>query len=65
MLKNLCNRCEEASWTTECLPIVVRACGYIGDRLPTLLTGLGFNSKEKNKLIKEIQSTAEKKSGYG
>ena len=60
--EDLCNRCEEVGWAPECLPIEVGARGYIGRRLPALLTGLGFNSKEKNNLIKEIQSTAEKAS---
>ena len=60
--EELCQRCEDEGWVTECLPIEVGARGYIGRRLPSLLNELGFNSREKNKIIKEIQSTAEKAS---
>ena len=60
--ENLCNLCEDEGWTTDCLPIEVGARGYVGRRIPALLTKLGFNSKEKNELIREIQSTAEKTS---
>ena len=60
--EELCQRCEDEGWVTECLPIEVGAPGYIGRRLPSLLNELGFNSREKNKIIKEIQSTTEKAS---
>ena len=60
--ENLCNFCEDEGCATDCLPIEVGARGYVGRRIPALLTKLGFNSKEKNELIREIQSTAEKTS---
>ena len=58
----LVKRCEEEGWKTECLPIEVGARGYVGRRLPALLSSLDFNSQEKNKLMKEVQKAAEKAS---
>ena len=58
----LVKRCEEEGWKTECLPIEVGARGYVGRRLPALLSSLGFNSQEKNKLMKEVEKAAEKAS---
>ena len=60
--KPLVEQCEEEGWITECLPIEVGACGYVGCRLPALLSSYCNNSQQKNKLIEEVRTAAEKAS---
>ena len=61
-LKELCERCEDEGWKVECLPIEVGARGYVGKRVPALLSKLGINGREKRRVIEDIQEAAEKSS---
>ena len=54
--------CEAIGSKTECLPIEVGARGYVGHRVYALLSKLSFNSREKKKVIQDIQQAAEKAS---
>ena len=56
------NQCEDEGWHAECLPIEVGARGHVGKRIPILLSKLGFSSREKGKVIKDIQQAAERAS---
>ena len=60
--EHLCTQCEEEGWQADCFPIEVGARGYIGKRVPMLLSKLGFSGKEKGKVIRDIQEAAEKSS---
>lgn len=59
--EELCERCEEG-WQVECLPIEVGARGYVGKRVPALLTKLGLNGSERRRVIQDVQEAADKSS---
>ena len=58
----LCKDCRAEGWQVDCLPIEVGARGFVGKRVPALLTKIGLNSKERGRVMKDIQEAAEKSS---
>ena len=62
--EKLVELCEDNGWSASCHPIEVGVRGFIGQRVYSLLKDLGFNTKEKKSLVKEIQEKVEKASYY-